>query len=88
MPYASEGKASIEPLIEKLRRGATDRWLLRKLQRYTVTARRKQIEAWQARGDVKELVPEMYLLTDELRYDDRLGLLPDGQALDAASLVQ
>ena len=88
VPYASEGKDSIEPLIEKLRRGATDRWLLRKLQRYTVTARRKQIEAWQARGDVKELVPEMYLLTNELLYNDRLGLLPDGQALDAASLVQ
>lgn len=88
VPYASEGKASIEPLIEELRRGATDRWLLRKLQRYTVTARRKQIEAWQARGDVKELVPKMYLLTNELLYNDRLGLLPDGQALDAASLVQ
>ena len=88
VPYVSEGKASIEPLIGKLRRGATDRWLLRKLQRYTVTVRRKQVETWQARGDVKELVPGIYLLTDDLRYDDRLGLLPDGQALDAASLVQ
>ncbi len=88
VPYAREGKASIEPLIEKLRRGDTDRWLLRKLQRYTVTVRRKQVEKWQARGDVQELVPGMYLLTDDLRYDDRLGLLPDGQVLDATSLVQ
>ena len=88
VPYASEGKASIEPLLAKLRHGNTDRWLLRKLQRYTVTVRRKQIEAWQAREVVQELVPEMYLLTDDLRYDDRLGLLPDGQSLDAASLVQ
>ncbi len=88
VPYASEGKASIEPLIEKLRSGATDRWLLRKLQRYTVTVRRKQVEAWQARGDVRELVPGVYLLIDELRYDDRLGLLPEEQALPAMTLVQ
>jgi CRISPR-associated endonuclease/helicase Cas3 len=81
-------QASIEPLINKLRHGDIDRWLLRSLQRYTVTVRRKQVQAWQARGDVRELVPGMYLLIDELRYDDRLGLLPDGQTLDAASLVQ
>ena len=88
VPYASEGKTSIDPLIEKLRRGDTDRWLLRSLQRYTVTVRRKQVESWQARGDVRELVPGMYLLIDHLRYDDRLGLLPEGKALDATSLVQ
>ena len=88
VPYASEGTASIEPLIEKLRGGASDRWLLRRLQRYTVTVRRKQVEAWQARGDVRELLPGMYLLIDPLRYDDRLGLLPEGQSLDAGSLVQ
>ena len=88
VPYASEGKTSIDPLIEKLRRGDTDRWLLRSLQRYTVTVRRKQVESWQARGDVRELVPGMYLLIDRLRYDNSLGLLPDGQALDATSLVQ
>jgi len=88
VPYIGEGKTSIQPLIEKLRRGDTDRWLLRKLQRYTVTVRRKQVEKWQARGDVRELVPGMYLLTDDLRYDGRLGLLPEGQTLDATTLVQ
>lgn len=87
VPYISAGKQSIEPLINKLRSGDTDRWLLRQLQRYTVTARRKQVEAWQARGDVQELVPGMYLLIDELRYDSGLGLLSEGNALDAASLV-
>jgi CRISPR-associated endonuclease/helicase Cas3 len=70
-----------------LRSGDTDRWLLRKLQRYTVNVRRKVLDTWQAQGDVKELVPGMYLLIDELRYDDRLGLLPDGRSLDPASLV-
>lgn len=87
VPYVGESTESIERLIEKLRRGDTDRWLLRKLQRYTVNVRRKPLETWQSQGDVRELVPGMYLLVDKLRYDDRLGLLPDGRSLDPASLV-
>ena len=77
------------PSFHQLRQGDTDRWLLRKLQRYTVTVRLKLVETWAAEGDVQELGAGigMYVLTDELRYDVRLGLLPDGQALDAASLV-
>ena len=85
--YAGADTASIDPLIAKLRSGDTDRWLLRKLQRYTVNVRRKLLDTWQAQGDVQELLPGMYLLVDELRYDDRLGLLPDGRSLDPASLV-
>ena len=85
--YRGTQASPILPLIEKLRSGDTDRWLLRKLQRYTVKVRRKLIDAWQTQGDVQELVPGMYLLIDELRYDDRLGLLPDGHSLDPASLV-
>ena len=87
VPYAGAGASSVLALIEKLRFGDTDRWLLRKLQRYTVNVRHKLLDTWQAQGDVKELVPGMYLLIDELRYDERLGLLPDGRSLDPASLV-
>lgn len=85
--YVSAGIESILPFVEKLRQGETDRWLLRKLQRYTVSVRRKLLDTWQAQGDVKELVPGMYLLIDELRYDERLGLLPDARSLNPASLV-
>lgn len=89
MPYATAGGGSIEPLIEKLKTSAaSDRWILRKLQRFTVTVRRKQVETWQVRGDVNELMPGLYLLVDRLRYDERLGLMPEGQPLDAATLVQ
>jgi CRISPR-associated endonuclease/helicase Cas3 len=89
VPYRSPrpGAPDTAPLIQRLRKGDTDRWLLRKLQRYTVTLRQHIVDAWQARGDVKELQPGLYLLVDELRYDERLGLLPEGQALDAAALV-
>ena len=52
--------------------------------------RRKLVDQWAAQGDVQALGAGLgiYLLTDELRYDVRLGLLPEGRALDAASLVQ
>lgn len=78
----------VGPLIERLRRGDADRWLLRALQRYTVSARRRHVEMWQQRGDVLEVQPGLYLLIDELRYDPRRGLLAEGRSLDAASLVQ
>ncbi len=78
----------VRPLIERLRRGDGDRWLLRALQRYTVTARRRQVEVWQQRGDVLEVQPGLFVLIDELRYDARLGLLAEGRPLSAASLVQ
>ena len=66
----------------------TVRMIKTALQRYTVNARRSQVEAWQARGDVQEVQPGLYLLVDELRYDQRLGLMAEGRPLDAASLVQ
>lgn len=90
VPYARAGMETIAPLIARLRQGDTDRWLLRKLQRYTVSARRRQIDAWAAQGGVQELGAGqgLYLLTDDLRYDARFGLLPQGRPLDASSLVQ
>lgn len=87
VPYVSPRNSSVQPLIERLRRGDTDRWLLRKLQRYTVTVRRKQLDAWRSHGDATELVPGIYLLIDELLYDERLGLLRDGRPLEASGLV-
>lgn len=85
--YSGVEAPSIEPLIERLEAGDTDRWLLRKLQRYTVNVRRRLVETWQACGDVRELMPGQYLLVDDLHYDQRLGLMPEDQSLDAAKLV-
>lgn len=78
VPYHSAvpGAKDIQPLIERLRNGDADRWLLRSLQRYTVNVRRAQLDAWHRLGDVQILVPGMYLLIDAPRYDPRLGLLP------------
>lgn len=89
VPYVSqtEDARAVAPLIARLASGDTDRWLLRALQRYTVSIRLKQAEAWQRLGDAKELQPGLYLLIDELRYDARLGLLPDQASPQPANLV-
>jgi CRISPR-associated endonuclease/helicase Cas3 len=89
VPYQSPNAdaARIEPLIALLRQGKAERWMLRKLQRYTVTVRQTTVNLWQARGDVDELLPGMFVLTDTQRYDARLGVLPEGQMLDADGLV-
>lgn len=79
---------SLEPLLKRLAAGDTDRWLLRALQRYTVTARLKLVREWQKSGDAIETAPGLYLLSNELLYDRRYGLLPQGKPLDAASLIQ
>jgi len=52
-----------------------------------VNARRKQVEIWQRRGDALELVPGLFVLVDELRYDRRFGLLSEGRSPSAESLV-
>ena len=90
VPYESRAPdaRSIRMLIARLRPGDSDRWLRRALQRYTVNARRRQVTVWQQRGDVEEVQPGLFVLIDELRYDARYGLLPEGRVLDAASLVQ
>ncbi|WP_310388214.1 CRISPR-associated helicase Cas3' [Roseateles sp.] len=78
----------LEPLIEKLRRGETDRWLMRATQRYTVTVRKRELEKLERQGDVRPLLPGLYLLIDETIYHPLFGLLPRDSPLDAASLVQ
>ena len=89
VPYLSSSPDVRDPapLIAKLRAGESDRWLMRALQRYTVTVHQRQVETWQQLGDVHEMQPGCFFLIDDLRYDERLGLLPDGAPLSAAGLV-
>ena len=79
--------SDIDLAVRALENKHSDRWLLRKLQRYTVSVRARVLRPWQARGDVLEVMPGLYVLKDDRRYDSRLGLIPEGAALDAASFV-
>lgn len=93
VPYLPAGaQAGIEPPIQvhvrAIEAGQADRWRLRALQRYVVSARQRDLAQAQARGDLRELLPGLYLLVDALAYDRRLGLKLRGRVLDPATLVQ
>jgi CRISPR-associated endonuclease/helicase Cas3 len=89
VPYRSPGSdpGAIDAAVQALLNNQADRWRLRQLQRYTVNIRTRLLHGWQQRGDVTEVLPALYLLNDPLRYDPRLGLMPEGAPMDAASFV-
>ncbi len=64
-------------LLDQLERSGPDRWLLRRLQRFTVTVHPGQLAQLQGTGDVREIQPGLFALTAPDRYDERLGLLLD-----------
>ncbi len=73
---------SIDQWLALLRRDGPQRWLMRKLQRYTVNLPRRQAIPLLDRGDIEEVLPGLYAQIEEGHwvYDERLGLLPDGKA--------
>jgi CRISPR-associated endonuclease/helicase Cas3 len=79
VPYVSvaEGAREVAPLIAQLRNNTGDRWLLRALQRFVVQARRRSMAPWQALGDIEEVLPGLFVLTNPMRYDTHRGLITD-----------
>jgi CRISPR-associated endonuclease/helicase Cas3 len=74
--------------LNALEAGVAERWHLRVLQRFVVQARQREVLAGLARDDFTEPIPGWFVLRDELRYDNRFGLLAESAALDARTLVQ
>lgn len=70
-------------LIDQLDAGKPNRWLLRKLQRYTVNAHPDCLRRLLAQGDVREALPGLYVQTNDLIYDETFGFL--GCAKDATA---
>lgn len=77
-----------ENLLKQLKSGLHDRWLMRKLQRYTVNVRRNCLDRLVNQG-VEEILPGLYEQTDDLLYDDDYGFLgcADNVALDLSKLI-
>ncbi len=70
-------------LIDQLDAGKPDRWLLRKLQRYTVNVHPDCLSQLLGQGDVREALPDLYVQANDLIYDATFGFL--GCAKDAAA---
>ncbi|MGE0384363.1 MAG: CRISPR-associated helicase Cas3' [Gammaproteobacteria bacterium] len=81
--------SDIDPLVKMLERDGPSRWLLRRLQRYSVTVYRRDLDRLLASRDVRELhgSPGLYLQVADTLYDPNLGLLVDGAPGDPGGLI-
>lgn len=86
---SDETKEDIGALIGKLEAEGPRRWLMRKLQRYTVTIYRHDADRLLRLGDIRcvERCPSLYVQAIGTLYDPRLGLLADGAPGDPAAYV-
>ncbi len=82
VPYR-EGKK----LIEKLRFLGPERWLLRKLQRYSVNIYTEQFHTLRDRGSIEEVQQGIFVLTSGVEYDDTIGLLVDDLPYDPTTFI-
>jgi CRISPR-associated endonuclease/helicase Cas3 len=79
----------IDSLIGMLERDGPSRWLLRKLQRYSVSIYRHDLDRLLAQEDIREVAvcPGLYVQVSDLLYDESLGISVDGAPGDPAALV-
>jgi len=78
---------TIEKWLNALKKDGPDRWLMRKLQRYTVTIPRRDALRLLAQSDVEEAMPGLFVQANDLLYHDQLGLIIDGLISSASALI-
>ena len=79
---------SLDILLHKLRKDGPERWLMRKLQRYTVTVHRREAQHWTKLGDIEEWQPGLYVQVCDVGYSEVLGLvMGDEERLYSAALI-
>lgn len=73
-------------LIGKLKKDGPERWLMRKLQRYSVNLPRRAVDKLVETGEVEEVWPGIFAQAVSTLYDDKVGLTL-GNELDAEQLI-
>lgn len=74
-------------LIGRLQKEGPERWLMRKLQRYTVSLPNYQFQKLLGNGDVREIYPDMFAQTSDALYHPELGVLVDETNPDPSALM-
>ena len=77
VPFGDGASRLAELRRSMARTEGPDRWLLRSLQRFTVTVHRGHLLALLRAGALTEVQPDVFALDQPERYDARLGLLVD-----------
>lgn len=77
-----------DDLLNLLKIKGPERWLMRKLQRHSVTLYRHDFNRLLNSGDIAEIHPDMYAQVSTSLYDRKTGLLlADTSAIDPVSLL-
>jgi CRISPR-associated endonuclease/helicase Cas3 len=66
---------SVDKWLATLRKEGPQRWLMRKLQRYTVNIHSREAMKLLEQGDIEELMPGLYVQVGDWLYDESLGLV-------------
>lgn len=66
-----------ENFIGMLKSRGPERWLLRKLQRYSVNVYNRDFAKMLSQGAIEEIVPNVFAVTTNIQYDEIIGLLVD-----------
>jgi CRISPR-associated endonuclease/helicase Cas3 len=74
-------------LIGRLQKEGPERWLMRKLQRYTVSLPDYQFRKLLSNGDVREVYPDMFAQMADALYHAELGVLVDDTNIDPSALI-
>lgn len=79
---------NIDMLLATLKKQGPERWLLRQLQRNTVTLPRHTLNRLLDQGDIIEIHPGCFVQNSSILYDPVLGLLDEnGTATDPGGLI-
>lgn len=76
-----------EKLIELLKKNGPERWILRKLQRYTVNIYTRDFSLLHYRGSIMEVCPGTFALTSSIDYSEKTGLSVEETTYDPERLI-
>jgi len=77
---------TVDALINTLRKHGPGRWLMRKLQRYTVNIHRRELMNL-LDGDVEEIIPGLYVQVSDWLYHPDIGLNADNLPPNPTSCI-
>jgi len=86
--YRGESGAddTVDILINSLHKHGPERWLMRKLQRYTVNIHRRELSTLIS-GDVEEIIPGLYVQISDWLYHPEIGLNTDNLPPNPTSCI-
>lgn len=84
--YRGNGSEA-EKWIATLRKEGPERWLMRKLQRYTVNIHRRDAMRLLGQGDLEEIIPGLFVQVSDWLYDSDLGFNTDGMPLKPTDTI-